>query len=104
MDHGKTTFTAAITSMLAADGLAEKNPIHPDAAFGRKKRGITINTAHVEYQTVNRHYAHVDCPGHADCVKNMVTGAAQNGWSNPVVAANGMDQCLKQENTSFGSP
>ena len=88
VDHGKTTLTAAITSVLAADGLAEKKSYDSiDAAPEEKERDITINTAHVEYQTVNRHYAHVDCPGHADYVKNMVTGAAQMDGAILVVAA-----------------
>jgi elongation factor Tu len=88
VDHGKTTLTAAITSVLAGDGLAEKKSYDSiDAAPEEKERGITINTAHVEYQTVNRHYAHVDCPGHADYVKNMVTGAAQMDGAILVVAA-----------------
>jgi len=78
VDHGKTTLTAAITKVLADKGLAEKRDFEQiDNAPEEKERGITINTAHVEYQTDNRHYAHVDCPGHADYVKNMVTGAAQ---------------------------
>ena len=78
VDHGKTTLTAAITSTLATKGFAEaKKYDEIDAAPEEKARGITINTAHVEYQTDNRHYAHVDCPGHADYVKNMITGAAQ---------------------------
>ncbi len=88
VDHGKTTLTAAITSVLAADGLAEQKSYDSiDAAPEEKERGITINTAHVEYQTQNRHYAHVDCPGHADYVKNMVTGAAQMDGAILVVAA-----------------
>ena len=88
VDHGKTTLTAAITSVLAEDGLAEKQGYDSiDAAPEEKERGITINTAHVEYQTENRHYAHVDCPGHADYVKNMVTGAAQMDGAILVVAA-----------------
>src|ERR1700704_4590784 len=78
VDHGKTTLTAAITSILAGRGLAEaKKYDEIDAAPEEKARGITINTAHVEYSSANRHYAHVDCPGHADYVKNMITGAAQ---------------------------
>ena len=78
VDHGKTTLTAAITKVLADKGLAEKRDFEQiDNAPEEKERGITINTAHVEYQTDNRHYAHVDCPGHADYVKNMITGAAQ---------------------------
>ncbi|MBK7336767.1 MAG: elongation factor Tu [Saprospirales bacterium] len=88
VDHGKTTLTAAITVVLAKDGLAEvKSYDSIDAAPEEKERGITINTAHVEYQTVARHYAHVDCPGHADYVKNMVTGAAQMDGAILVVAA-----------------
>ncbi|MCB0695431.1 MAG: elongation factor Tu, partial [Saprospiraceae bacterium] len=88
VDHGKTTLTAAITTVLAGDGLAEmKSYDSIDAAPEEKERGITINTAHVEYQTANRHYAHVDCPGHADYVKNMVTGAAQMDGAILVVAA-----------------
>ena len=88
VDHGKTTLTAAITNVLAAEGLAEKQDYDAiDAAPEEKERGITINTAHVEYQTANRHYAHVDCPGHADYVKNMVTGAAQMDGAILVVAA-----------------
>lgn len=88
VDHGKTTLTAAITSTLANKGLAEKKGYDEiDAAPEEKERGITINTAHVEYQTVNRHYAHVDCPGHADYVKNMITGAAQMDGAILVVAA-----------------
>ena len=88
VDHGKTTLTAAITYVLAEDGLAEKSDYDSiDAAPEEKERGITINTAHVEYETENRHYAHVDCPGHADYVKNMVTGAAQMDGAILVVAA-----------------
>ncbi len=88
VDHGKTTLTAAITSILASQGLAEaKKYDEIDGAPEEKERGITINTAHVEYQTQNRHYAHVDCPGHADYVKNMITGAAQMDGAILVVAA-----------------
>ncbi|MEM9848059.1 MAG: GTP-binding protein, partial [Bacteroidota bacterium] len=88
VDHGKTTLTAAITYVLAEAGLAEKTDYDKiDGAPEEKERGITINTAHVEYQTANRHYAHVDCPGHADYVKNMVTGAAQMDGAILVVAA-----------------
>ena len=88
VDHGKTTLTAAITKVLAEKGLAEKRDFSQiDAAPEEKERGITINTAHVEYETENRHYAHVDCPGHADYVKNMVTGAAQMDGAILVVAA-----------------
>ncbi len=88
VDHGKTTLTAAITTTLAKDGLAELRSFDSiDNAPEEKERGITINTAHVEYATKNRHYAHVDCPGHADYVKNMVTGAAQMDGAILVVAA-----------------
>ena len=88
VDHGKTTLTAAITNHLAKSGWAqEKKYDEIDAAPEEKERGITINTAHVEYQTANRHYAHVDCPGHADYVKNMITGAAQMDGAILVVAA-----------------
>ncbi len=88
VDHGKTTLTAAITYVLSESGLAEKMDYAAiDAAPEEKERGITINTAHVEYETGNRHYAHVDCPGHADYVKNMVTGAAQMDGAILVVAA-----------------
>ncbi|MCB0685850.1 MAG: elongation factor Tu [Saprospiraceae bacterium] len=88
VDHGKTTLTAAITYVLSQSGLAQKMDYDSiDAAPEEKERGITINTAHVEYETKNRHYAHVDCPGHADYVKNMVTGAAQMDGAILVVAA-----------------
>ena len=88
VDHGKTTLTAAITKVLAERGLAENRDFDTiDNAPEEKERGITINTSHVEYQTENRHYAHVDCPGHADYVKNMVTGAAQMDGAILVVAA-----------------
>ena len=88
VDHGKTTLTAAISSVLASQGLAETRDFSSiDNAPEEKERGITINTSHVEYQTANRHYAHVDCPGHADYVKNMVTGAAQMDGAILVVAA-----------------
>ena len=88
VDHGKTTLTAAISSVLANKGLAAKRDFSSiDNAPEEKERGITINTSHVEYQTANRHYAHVDCPGHADYVKNMVTGAAQMDGAIIVVAA-----------------
>ena len=87
VDHGKTTLTAAITKVLADKGLADKLDFEQiDNAPEEKERGITINTAHVEYQTDNRHYAHVDCPGHADYVKNMITGAAQMDGGILVVA------------------
>jgi elongation factor Tu len=89
VDHGKTTLTAAITSYLASKGMGNvaKKYDEIDGAPEEKERGITINTAHVEYQTANRHYAHVDCPGHADYVKNMITGAAQMDGAILVVAA-----------------
>ncbi len=88
VDHGKTTLTAAITTVLAEAGLSEIASFDSiDNAPEERERGITINTAHVEYQTANRHYAHVDCPGHADYVKNMVTGAAQMDGAIIVVAA-----------------
>jgi elongation factor Tu len=88
VDHGKTTLTAAITMVLAKKGLSAIRDFDSiDNAPEEKERGITINTAHVEYQTANRHYAHVDCPGHADYIKNMVTGAAQMDGAILVVAA-----------------
>ncbi len=88
VDHGKTTLTAAITKVLAKSGLAEMTSFDQiDNAPEERERGITINTAHVEYQTVKRHYAHVDCPGHADYIKNMITGAAQMDGAILVVAA-----------------
>jgi len=88
VDHGKTTLTAAITKVLADAGFSEAKSFDQiDNAPEEKERGITINTSHVEYQTANRHYAHVDCPGHADYVKNMVTGAAQMDGAILVVAA-----------------
>ena len=89
IDHGKTTLTAAITRTLAKQGMAEYVPFEDiDKAPEEKERGITIATAHVEYQTPNRHYAHVDCPGHADYIKNMITGAAQMDGAILVVGAN----------------
>src|SRR5271157_767568 len=88
VDHGKTTLTAAITKVLAGQGLAEfKAYDQIDKAPEEKARGITINATHVEYETANRHYAHVDCPGHADYVKNMITGAAQMDGAILVVSA-----------------
>ena len=88
VDHGKTTLTAAITTVLARQGLAEvKDYASIDSAPEEKARGITINTAHIEYETKTRHYAHVDCPGHADYVKNMITGAAQMDGAILVVSA-----------------
>ena len=88
VDHGKTTLTAAITTVLANQGFSEQASFESiDSDQEEKERGITINTSHVEYQTATRHYAHVDCPGHADYVKNMVTGAAQMDGAILVVAA-----------------
>ena len=88
VDHGKTTLTAAMTSVLASKFGGEARAYDQiDAAPEEKARGITINTAHVEYETANRHYAHVDCPGHADYIKNMITGAAQMDGAILVVAA-----------------
>tara|TARA_Y100000814_G_C12298568_1_gene390956 strand:- start:573 stop:1157 length:585 start_codon:yes stop_codon:yes gene_type:complete len=88
VDHGKTTLTAAITTVLSKKGLSEVKAFDAiDNAPEEKERGITINTSHVEYETENRHYAHVDCPGHADYVKNMVTGAAQMDGAILVCAA-----------------
>ncbi len=88
MDHGKTTLTAAITMVLAKKGLAQAKAYDQiDNAPEEKARGITITTAHVEYETEKRHYAHVDCPGHADYVKNMITGAAQMDGAILVVSA-----------------
>src|SRR5450432_2455872 len=88
VDHGKTTLTAAITYVLAKQGLSEVRSFDSiDNAPEEKARGITIATAHVEYETANRHYAHVDCPGHADYIKNMITGAAQMDGAILVVAA-----------------
>ena len=100
VDHGKTTLTAAIATVLSAKfGGEAKKYDEIDAAPEEKARGITINTAHVEYETANRHYAHVDCPGHADYVKNMITGAAQMdgaSWCAPPLTA----QCPRPVNTS----
>src|SRR5260221_7600883 len=88
VDHGKTTLTAAITSVLAKKGLAEARAFDQiDNAPEEKERGITIATSHVEYETLKRHYAHIDCPGHADYVKNMITGAAQMDGAILVVSA-----------------
>jgi len=101
VDHGKTTLTAAITTILSSKGLAEKKGYDEiDAAPEEKERGITINTAHVEYATVARHYAHVDCPGHADYVKNMITGAAQMDGAILVLLLPTV-LCHKQGNISF---
>mgnify|MGYP000529629222 CR=1 FL=1 len=88
VDHGKTTLTAAITKVLAEEGKAQFQDYSMiDKAPEERERGITINTSHVEYETENRHYAHVDCPGHADYVKNMITGAAQMDGAILVIAA-----------------
>ncbi|MBU0570733.1 MAG: 50S ribosome-binding GTPase, partial [Candidatus Omnitrophica bacterium] len=88
VDHGKTTLTAAITMYLANKGLAERRDFDTiDKAPEEKERGITIAVAHVEYQTEKRHYAHIDCPGHADYIKNMITGAAQMDGAILVVSA-----------------
>ena len=88
VDHGKTTLTAAITTVLSKAGKAEARAYDQiDGAPEERERGITISTAHVEYETDNRHYAHVDCPGHADYVKNMITGAAQMDGGILVVSA-----------------
>ena len=88
VDHGKTTLTAAITKVLSMDGLADAKGFEEiDGAPEEKERGITIATSHIEYQTASRHYAHVDCPGHADYVKNMITGAAQMDGAILVVSA-----------------
>ena len=87
VDHGKTTLTAAITATLSLIGASFKDYGDIDAAPEERARGITINTAHVEYETDSRHYAHVDCPGHADYVKNMITGAAQMDGAILVVSA-----------------
>src|SRR5256714_14162806 len=88
IDHGKTTLTAAITKVLAERKLARFVPFDPiDKAPEERERGITLNTAHVEYETAKRHYAHVDCPGHADYIKNMITGAAQMDGAILVVSA-----------------
>ena len=89
IDHGKTTLTSAITRCLASKGMATWVPFDQiDKAPEEKERGITIATAHVEYETTKRHYAHVDCPGHADYIKNMITGAAQMDGAILVVGAN----------------
>ena len=99
VDHGKTTLTAAITKVLAEKGEAEfVDYANIDKAPEERARGITINTSHVEYETDKRHYAHVDCPGHADYVKNMITGAAQMDGAI-LVCLLLMAQCLKHVNT-----
>src|SRR4028118_724203 len=105
VDHGKTTLTAAITTTLAAQGRAKaKKYDEIDAAPEEKQRGITINTAHVEYETGDRHYAHVDCPGHADYVKNMITGAAQMDGAILVVSAAGGPMPQTRGQTPLGRP
>ena len=102
VDHGKTTLTAAITKVLAEKGLAEMKDFSSiDSAPEEKERGITINTSHIEYETANRHYAHVDCPGHADYVKNMITGVLHKWTVLLLLLLQLTDQCLKQESTSF---
>lgn len=99
IDHGKTTLTAAITFKLAQEGGATATAYDQiDKAPEEKERGITISTAHVEYETKNRHYAHVDCPGHADYVKNMITGAAQMDGAILVVSGQ-TDRCRRRGNT-----
>ncbi len=101
VDHGKTTLTAAITLVLSKKfGGEAKAYDQIDAAPEEKARGITINTAHVEYETKNRHYAHVDCPGHADYVKNMITGAAQMDGAILVVSVLPMGRCRRRASTS----
>jgi len=99
VDHGKTTLTAAITKVLSMDGLAEAKGFDEiDGAPEEKERGITIATSHIEYQTENRHYAHVDCPGHADYVKNMITGAPR--WTvRYLLCQQQTDQCLRHVST-----
>src|SRR6266542_2133861 len=106
IDHGRTTLTAAITKVLAAKGLADFTPFDQiDKAPEEKERGITIAIAHVEYQTENRHYAHVDCPGHADYIKNMITGAAQmDGAILVVSAADGPMPQTRELLTSYEFP
>jgi len=105
VDHGKTTLTAAITTVLANAGLSELRSFDSiDNAPEEKERGITINTSHVEYATANRHYAHVDCPGHADYVKNMVTGAAQMDGAILVVAATDGPMPQTREHILLGIP
>ena len=105
VDHGKTTLTAAITKTLSMQGMAQyKDYEHIDSAPEEKERGITINTAHVEYETKNRHYAHVDCPGHADYVKNMITGAAQMDGAILVVSAADGPMPQTREHILLASP
>ncbi len=105
VDHGKTTLLLQLLMFWLSKVLAEKIDYDSiDAAPEEKERGITINTAHVEYETVNRHYAHVDCPGHADYVKNMVTGAAQMDGAILVVAATDGPMPQTREHILLGSP
>ena len=101
VDHGKTTLTAAMTHVLSKKyGGEAKNYDQIDAAPEEKARGITINTAHVEYETAKRHYAHVDCPGHADYIKNMITGAAQMDGAILVVSPPPTVRCRRRASTS----
>ena len=100
VDHGKTTLTAAITMVLAQQGQAEATKYDEiDKAPEEKERGITINTAHVEYETETRHYAHVDCPGHADYVKNMITGRGADGWRDPGSKRQRTGRCRRRGST-----
>ena len=103
VDHGKTTLTAAITKVLADAGLSEAKSFDQiDNAPEEKERGITISTAHVEYSSEKRHYAHVDCPGHADYIKNMITGAAQMDAASLVVAGtDGPRQQTKEQGITY---
>jgi elongation factor Tu len=104
VDHGKTSLTAAITKVLAETAGRRIRPTTRSTRRRRERaRGITISTAHVEYETKARHYAHVDCPGHADYVKNMITGAAQMDWAILVVSA-ATARCRRLASTSSGAP
>ena len=103
VDHGKTTLTAAITKTLASKGQADfVDYANIDKAPEERERGITINTAHVEYETDKRHYAHVDCPGHADYIKNMITGAAQMDGAILVIAATDGPMAQTKEHLQIG--
>jgi elongation factor Tu len=105
IDHGKTTLTAAITKCMASRGSADFIPFDEiDKAPEERERGITIATAHVEYETDNRHYAHVDCPGHADYIKNMITGAAQMDGAILVVGADDGPMPQTREHILLGPP